>query len=83
MNEQQLQIVEELFSALVDLDAAARERLLESRCAGDESLKREVMSLLEHHVSSEAFLDSKELRGVVIDQPPEASLPTGRSHKPA
>ncbi|MEM7205412.1 MAG: serine/threonine-protein kinase [Planctomycetota bacterium] len=40
--------VMELFDAVCDLDAAARATRLEALCAGDEALRREVESMLDH-----------------------------------
>jgi tetratricopeptide (TPR) repeat protein len=40
--------IESLFQQAADLDPAARRALLDSECAGDEELRREVESLLAH-----------------------------------
>lgn len=47
MSTERMRRVEEIFAAARDLDAAARGAFLASACGGDESLRREVSSLLD------------------------------------
>jgi len=41
--------VQDVFSAALDCEAAARSELVDRHCAGDEELRREVQSLLDSH----------------------------------
>jgi serine/threonine-protein kinase len=49
--------VNELFQAAVDLPAAERATLLEHKCAGDDSLRREVESFLAADAQSDDFIE--------------------------
>src|SRR5262249_54850390 len=54
--------VEEVFLEIVRAPASERGALLEARCNGDERLKAEVLSLLEHYVEDDSsFLNHAEL----------------------
>ncbi len=50
------QRIEELFNAVVDVPLDQRKQFLDSACAGDERLHREVLSLLEKSDANEPFL---------------------------
>jgi serine/threonine-protein kinase len=50
--------VERIFAAAASLSVNARGALLETQCAGDNSLRREVESLLAEHDAGAAFLES-------------------------
>jgi len=45
--------IEELFQDLLDLPVEERESELETRCGHDETLRREVRALLEHHEAAQ------------------------------
>jgi serine/threonine protein kinase/Tol biopolymer transport system component len=56
MTPHRWQTIKEFFNAAVDLPPAERAGFLESACRGDESVRREVESLLAAHVRGESFL---------------------------
>ena len=57
MTPERWQQVDHLLEAMLDLDRASRARFLDSACAGDEALRREVESLLFAHDSAEGFIE--------------------------
>ncbi|HET8676768.1 MAG TPA: protein kinase [Blastocatellia bacterium] len=57
MTPERWQQVDHLLEAMLDLDRANRARFLDSACAGDEALRREVESLLFAHDSAEGFIE--------------------------
>jgi Tol biopolymer transport system component len=57
MQPDRWQRIEELYFAAAEREPAARASFLRDACHGDDSLRREVESLLEHHESSEPFLE--------------------------
>jgi eukaryotic-like serine/threonine-protein kinase len=66
MNADLLRRVEEVFAEALAQPRDSRTLWLESRCAGDAELLREVESLLESHEDEDdAFLDPKELQNQV------------------
>jgi tetratricopeptide (TPR) repeat protein/tRNA A-37 threonylcarbamoyl transferase component Bud32 len=52
-----LQAIEAVFHAALDADAGQRHKLVRERCAGDESLHREVEALLAAHETSVGFIE--------------------------
>jgi eukaryotic-like serine/threonine-protein kinase len=50
--------IESIFHAALEADEGERAAILEDSCAGDESLRREVESLLAHHKSAAAFIET-------------------------
>src|SRR5262245_13103788 len=56
MTPERWQQIEKLFHAALDLEAKDRAAFLEEACAGDESLRREVESLLAHKQKPEGFM---------------------------
>ncbi|MDX2040020.1 MAG: serine/threonine-protein kinase [Acidobacteriota bacterium] len=56
MNPERWQLIEAIFSTVVDRSPAEREAHLTRVCGGDEELRREVMELLEHE-TKELFLE--------------------------
>jgi tetratricopeptide (TPR) repeat protein/tRNA A-37 threonylcarbamoyl transferase component Bud32 len=50
--------IEAIFHAALDAEAELREELLRVRCAGDESLRREVDALLAAHEKSGGFIET-------------------------
>ena len=55
MDPERWQKVESIFQKLVDADSSHRARMLEDTCAHDESLRREVESLLTQHEKANEF----------------------------
>jgi serine/threonine protein kinase len=64
--------VKELFEAAADLAPEERAVLLESKCGDDDSLRREVESLLESDAQSDGFIE-RPVFGIPRDLFPEAS----------
>ena len=57
--------VESIFNKVLEADEDRRSAVLEESCAGDESLKREVESLLAHHGNAGSFIESPAFEDVV------------------
>jgi serine/threonine protein kinase/Flp pilus assembly protein TadD len=53
--------IEQLYHAALEQEEAQRGSFLRGACAGDETLRREVESLLEHHKEAEGFIESPAL----------------------
>jgi serine/threonine protein kinase/tetratricopeptide (TPR) repeat protein len=49
--------VERIFNAVLDAEEGRRAAILEDSCAGDESLRKEVESLLAHHQNAGSFIE--------------------------
>lgn len=49
--------IESIFHKVLEAADVRRSAVLEESCAGDESLKREVESLLAHHRNADDFID--------------------------
>src|SRR5215469_411608 len=49
--------IETIFNRVLEADECRRSALLEESCAGDESLRREVESLLAHHKNADSFIE--------------------------
>ncbi len=58
MDPARLPEIEAIFHAALDAEAELREELLRVRCAGDESLRREVDALLAAHEKSGGFIET-------------------------
>jgi serine/threonine protein kinase len=58
MDAERWQKIERVFHAALQAEPSRRSTILEDSCAGDESLRREVESLLAHHVNAETFLET-------------------------
>jgi eukaryotic-like serine/threonine-protein kinase len=50
--------IERIFHAALEADEGRRAAILEDSCAGDESLRREVESLLAHHDNAAGFIET-------------------------
>ena len=50
--------IESIFHKVLDADESRRSAVLEDSCAGDESLRREVESLLAHHKNAGDFIET-------------------------
>ena len=70
--------IESIFNQVLEADENGRSAVVEESCAGDESLKREVESLLAHHgnardfIERPAFEDGARLPARQADGPPLA-----------
>jgi serine/threonine protein kinase/Tol biopolymer transport system component len=70
MNPERWQKVESIFQKALDADSGQRASVLEDSCAGDESLRREVESLLAQHENAGEFIERPAFAG-----PTDAPLP--------
>jgi serine/threonine protein kinase len=50
--------VERIFHAVLEAEESRRAAILEGSCAGDESLRKEVASLLAHHQNAGSFIET-------------------------
>jgi hypothetical protein len=50
--------IERIFNRVLEADESRRSAVLEESCAGDESLRREVESLLAHHKNAGDFIET-------------------------
>ena len=50
--------IERIFNSVLEADESRRNAVLEESCAGDDSLRREVESLLAHHKSASDFIET-------------------------
>ena len=57
--------VEDLYLSALEKDGPERGKYLEVACTGDEELRKEVESLLEHHEASEQYLEGSALDAVI------------------
>jgi eukaryotic-like serine/threonine-protein kinase len=57
MNPERWQRIESIFQKALDADSGHRASVLEDSCAGDESLQREVESLLAQHEKASEFIE--------------------------
>ena len=55
--------VERIFNKAVEADESQRGVVLEESCAGDESLRYEVESLLAHHQNGGNFIETPAFEG--------------------
>lgn len=58
MNAERWQKIERIFHAALQAEPSRRGTILEDSCAGDESLRREVESLLAHHENAGSFIET-------------------------
>ena len=61
MNSDRWNRIEVLYTAALQLDAGDREALLDQECQGDESLKREVLSLLDSADRQDSFMEEPDV----------------------
>ena len=64
MKPERLQQVEKLYHAALECPESERGRFLENACAGDESLRQQVQSLLIHDKQSQDFLEAPALTAI-------------------
>src|SRR6185295_19291565 len=65
--------VGQCFAAATELPAHARRDFIERQCHADPLLRAEVLSLLEHHESSQEFLSTPAVIEALDDQPERSS----------
>jgi eukaryotic-like serine/threonine-protein kinase len=63
MDRERWQRIENIFHKALDADEDRRARVLEESCAGDESLRREVESLLAQHENAGEFMERPAFAG--------------------
>ena len=63
MDPERWQRIESIFQKALDADEERRARFLVESCAGDESLRREVESLLAQHENAGAFMEQPAFAG--------------------
>jgi Tol biopolymer transport system component len=76
MQPDRWQRIEVLYFAAVEREPAARAAFLSDACHGDDSLRREVESLLEHHELSGPFLEPAAFDRPATDAPDASELLT-------
>jgi len=72
MTPERYQQVKELFQSALDSEGRKWKRFLDEACAGDQSLREEVESLLTSHEQAPSFIESSALEivsKVLPDQP--------------
>ena len=65
MNPQEWQRVRSILESALELDPDSRASFVDSACAGDKNLRREVLSLLSEHMQPDRFLDAPALEMVL------------------
>jgi serine/threonine protein kinase/Tol biopolymer transport system component len=58
MDAERWRKIERVFHAALHTEPSRRAKILEDSCAGDESLRREVESLLAHHANADTFMET-------------------------
>lgn len=61
MNAERWKQIDALFDALLEIPETEREAFLSDKCAGDEELKREVLSLLDAQKETERFMENSAM----------------------
>ena len=64
MNPKEWQNVRSILESALELDSESRSAFVDNACAGDESLRREVLSLLNEQEESDHFLEEPALKMV-------------------
>ncbi|HTT24792.1 MAG TPA: protein kinase [Candidatus Sulfotelmatobacter sp.] len=62
------QKIEALFQQAADVDRKRRDALLDRACAGDDSLRAEIESLLKQHDQSREFMEEPVIPGTQLDE---------------
>src|SRR3954462_5294905 len=65
--------VKDVLASVLEAHTDARVTLLETLCAGDQELRREVESLLQADAGAATFLEKSVLHGLDVD-PPDVNL---------
>ena len=69
--------IERIFNRVLEADESRRAAVLEESSEGDESLRREVESLLAHHKNAGNFIESPAF------EDPAGSVPNSASSRPS
>jgi len=83
MTPARLRTVEEIFHAALDQEPAEVAALVEEKCAGDESLRREVEALLASHRGAENFIETPVVTldaGALEDEPADPLIGQSVGH---
>ena len=83
MNPERWQQIEKLCQSTLDREASQRSAFLEEACGGDESLRREVASLLAYQEPAANFIESPALRvaaGLLAEEQAESTIGRRISH---
>src|SRR5262249_5584243 len=77
MNPERWKQIDELFSAVLELDVEKRAAFLEEACAGDEALKKEVETLLSSDGQADSFIVSpaSQMAAELLSEPPARLFP--------
>jgi serine/threonine protein kinase len=79
MDAERWRKIERVFHAAVEAEPSRRATILEDSCAGDESLRREVESLLAHHENAETFIEKPAfatgMQSSASEQPSTSAAP--------
>jgi len=81
MNPERWQKLDELFHLALECEPGQRNAFIADACKGDEELRRELESMLEHHEQARDFIESPAYaieRDTLIDGPAETLLPGAR-----
>ena len=82
MEDEHWQRIEELYHSALEQEESRRESYVHKACAGDETLEREVASLLAQAEHTEGFLDASALEVAARDLATSLQ-PSARSHPAA
>jgi serine/threonine-protein kinase len=74
--------IERIFHAVLEAEEGRRAAILEDSCAGDESLRREVESLLAHHQNAGSFIETPAFEAEVESVPRASGLRGTAKAKP-
>jgi eukaryotic-like serine/threonine-protein kinase len=74
--------VERIFHAVLEAEESRRAAILEDSCARDESLRKEVESLLAHHQNTGSFIETPAFEAEVESVPRGSSPPGTASGEP-
>ena len=80
MDAERWQKIEHIFHAALQADPSQRSAILQDSCGGDESLRREVESLLAHHAQANSFIETPAF---VTDNPSAADQSPSITRKTA
>lgn len=78
MGPERRQKIERIVHAALRSDPSRRSALVDDSCAGDESLRREVQSLLEHHDHADTFIETPAFATVKPSAVADRTSPTSR-----
>ena len=82
MDPQLFRRAKEVFDEAVERSPAERGRIVDERCAGDESLRRAVRVLLDHHLTGRDVLELNDATSDLAASPPVVPGPDERPPVP-